>query len=100
MQWHPVTTGRVRPYVGVGGSYMIVVGAQDGAFQDLKVKNNLGFAFEAGIDFPMSDRVSLFLDAKKALLRPTATGRFQGAAVVGQTRLDPRALTAGISFKL
>lgn len=100
LQWHPVTTGRVRPYVGVGGSYMIVFGTQDGAFQNLKVENDLGFAFEAGVDFPMSDRVSLFLDAKKALLRPTATGSFQGAAVVGQTRLDPWALTAGISFKL
>ncbi len=100
LQWHPVSTGRVRPYVGVGASYMIVFGTQDGAFTDLEVQNDFGFAFEAGVDFPLDDRFSLFLDAKKALLRPVATGSFIGAPVVGQTRLDPWALTGGVSVKL
>lgn len=100
LQWHPVSTGRVRPYVGVGASYMIVFDTQDGAFEDLEVENDLGFAFEAGVDFPLDDRFSLFLDAKKALLRPTATGTFMGAPVVGETRLDPWAFTGGISVKL
>lgn len=100
LQWHPVSTGRVRPYVGVGGSYMIVFDTEDGAFADLEVENDLGFAFEAGVDFPLDDRFSMFIDAKKALLRPTATGSFQGAPVVGETRLDPWALTAGVSVKL
>lgn len=100
LQWHPVSTGRVRPYVGVGGSYMIVFGTQDGAFENLEVDNDLGWAFEAGVDFPLDDRFSMFLDAKKALLRPTATGSFMGESVVGQTRLDPWAFTGGISIKL
>lgn len=99
-QWHPVKSGRVRPYVGVGASYMIVFDTQDGAFQNLEIDNDLGWAFEAGVDFPLSGRTSLFLDAKKALLRPRSTGTFGGAPVVGHTRLDPWALTAGISFKL
>ncbi len=100
LQWHPVSTGRVRPYVGVGASYMIMFDTQDGAFEDLEVGNDLGFAFEAGVDFPLNARSSLFLDVKKALLRPIATGTFGGAAVVGETRLDPWAFTAGVSFKL
>lgn len=100
VQWHPVSTGRVRPYAGVGASYMIVFDTQDGAFADLEVENDLGFAFEAGVDFPLDARSSLFLDVKKALLRPRATGSFQGAPVVGETRLDPWAFTAGVSFKL
>ena len=100
LQWHPVKSGGVRPYVGVGASYMIVFGTEDGAFADLDVENDLAFAFEAGVDFPLNDRFSMFLDAKKALLRPVATGTFGGAPVVGQTRLDPWALTAGVSFKL
>lgn len=100
LQWHPVSTGRVRPYVGVGASYMIVFETEDGAFADLEVENDLGFAFEAGVDFPLDARTSMFLDVKKALLRPRATGSFQGAPVVGETRLDPWAFTAGVSFKL
>lgn len=100
LQWHPVSTGRVRPYVGVGGSYMITFDTQDGAFADLEVENDFGFAFEAGVAFPLDERFSLVLDAKKALLRPKATGTFMGAPVVGQTRLDPWALTGGVSVKL
>ena len=100
LQWHPVKTGRVRPYVGVGASYMIVFDAQDGAFQDLHIDNDLAPAFEAGVDLPFTDRLGLFLDAKKALLRPRSTGTFMGLSVEGQTRLDPWALTVGVSFKL
>lgn len=100
LQWHPVRSGSVRPYVGVGASYMIVFDTEDGSFDDLEVENDLGFAFEAGVDFPLNDRFSMFVDAKKALLRPTATGSFQGAPVVGETRLDPWALTAGVSVKM
>lgn len=100
LQWHPVSTGRVRPYVGAGASYMLMFDTQDGAFSDLEVEDDLGLVFEAGVDFPLNDRSSLFLDAKKALLRPTATGTFGGAPVVGETRLDPWALTAGVSFRL
>lgn len=100
LQWHPVKSGRVRPYVGAGASYMIVFDTQDGAFANLEVENDLGFAFEAGVDFPLNERFSMFLDAKKALLRPRATGTFGGAPVVGETRLDPWAFTGGVSFKL
>ena len=100
LQWHPLKSGAVRPYVGVGVSYMIVFDAKDGAFADLHVDNDFGAAFEAGVDFPVTDRVDMFLDVKKALLRPQATGTFMGAPVVGETRLDPWAFTAGVSFTL
>lgn len=100
LQWHPVPAGHVRPYVGVGASYMIVFDAQDGAFADLEVENDLGLAFEAGVEFPLNDGFGMFLDVKKALLRPAARGSFMGDPVVGQTRLDPWAFTAGVSFKL
>ena len=100
LQWHPVKSGRVRPYLGVGASYMIVFDSQDGAFQNLHIDNDLAPAFEAGVDMPFTDRMGLFLDAKKALLRPRSTGTFQGLAVEGQTRLDPWALTVGVSYRL
>jgi len=99
VQFHPVTTGRIRPFIGAGLSYMIVFGTEDGAFQDLEVSNDLGFAFEAGTDFMITERFGLFVDVKHALLRPTATGTFNGMAVVGETRLDPWAFSAGATFR-
>jgi outer membrane protein len=100
LQYHPVASGWLRPYVGAGLSYMIVFGTKDGAFQDLKVDNDLGWAIEAGTDLMVSSRWGMFVDIKKAALRPRATGTFNGVPVVGRTRLDPWAFTGGVVFHL
>ena len=98
LQYHPVRSGWIRPYVGAGLSYMIVFGTKDGAFQDLKVDNDLGWALEAGSDFMVNKTWGMFVDVKKAGLRPRATGTFGGAPVVGKTRLDPWAFTGGVVY--
>ncbi|GAO37892.1 hypothetical protein SCH01S_01_00550 [Sphingomonas changbaiensis NBRC 104936] len=98
LQYHPTRSGRIRPYIGAGISYMIVFDTNDGAFQKLKVDNDLGPAFEAGTDFMVNDRLAIFADVKKALLRPKAFGTYQGLPVEGKTRLDPWAFSGGVSF--
>lgn len=98
LQYHPFRTGVVRPYVGAGLSYMLVFGAKDGALSNLHVNNDLGFAFEAGTEVMLRNNFGLFVDVKKALLRPTTTGTLNGMAVVGRTRLDPLAITGGASY--
>ena len=95
LQYHPLRRGRIRPYVGAGLSYMFVFDTDDGAFSNLEVEEDLGFAFEVGSDFMVTNRWGFFFDIKKALLRPTSTGTFNGLAVVGETRLDPWAFSAG-----
>lgn len=77
---------------------MIVFDTKDAAFSGLEVDNDLGFAFEAGAEIMFQKNPGLFLDVKKALLRPEARGTFMGMDVVGQTRLDPWALSGGVSF--
>lgn len=98
VQYHPTRSGRIRPYVGVGVSYMIVFDTKDGAFEDLKVDNDVGLAVEAGADLMISQRWAIFADVKKAQLRPKAFGTFAGAPVVGETKLDPWAFSGGIAF--
>jgi outer membrane protein W len=98
VQYHPTRRGRFRPYVGVGAIYMIVFDTEDGAFQDLRVNDDVAVAFEAGADIMVNDRWAVFADVKKALLRPKAFGTFQGAPVAGQTRLDPWAFSGGVAF--
>lgn len=99
LQYHPIREGRVRPYLGGGLSYMIVFDTKDGAFQDLKVENDLGPALEAGVDLMATDRWGFFADVKKTFLRPKATGTFAGAVVEGRTKLDPWAFTGGVAFR-
>lgn len=98
LQYHPLRHGRIRPYVGAGLSYMIVFDTEDGAFADLEVDNDVGFAFEAGTDFMINNSTGVFIDVKKALLRPVARGTFNGQPVIGETRLDPWAFSAGVAF--
>jgi outer membrane protein len=98
VQYHPLRTGPVRPYLGVGAAYMIIFSTKDGAFQNVSIANDLAPALEGGTDLMVSRQVGLFLDVKKAFLRTTARGTFGGAPVVGKVRLDPLALTAGVAF--
>ena len=44
---------------------LIVFSTKDGAFQDLKVSSDFGYAFELGVDFPVDERFGMFIDAKK-----------------------------------
>lgn len=98
LQYHFRRSGRIRPYVGAGASYLIVFDTTDGAFQDLKVKNDLGPAFEAGTDFMIARDFGLFVDVKKAFLRPKASGTFEGASVEVATKLDPWVFSGGFLF--
>lgn len=106
MQYHPTVSGRFRPYVGAGISYMIVFDEKDGAFENLNVKNDLSLAFEVGTDILLGKDWGLFLDVKKAFLRPGVTGTFDDGDpltnddVVTKTKLDPWVFSAGLSFKL
>jgi len=98
LQYHFTRSGRIRPYIGAGAGYMIVFGTKDGAFENLRVDNDLGAAFEAGTDFMITNRVGIFADVKKVLLRPEAHGTFMGDQVEGKTRLDPWAFSGGMAF--
>ena len=97
LQYHPLRKGPVQPYVGAGAAYMIIFSTKDAAFQNVRIANDLGPAIEGGTDIMISRRIGVFLDAKKAFLRTTARGTFGGAPVVGKVRLDPLALTAGLT---
>ena len=99
LQYHPKRTGTFRPYVAAGAAYMIVFDADDGAFQNVRIKNDLSPALEGGTDIMFNDRYGIFLDVKKAFLRTTTTGTFGGAPVVGKVRLDPWTLSAGATFR-
>lgn len=99
VQYSPLKTGIFRPYVGAGVSYMIIFDADDGLMQDVKLNNDLGPAFEVGSDIMFSDRMGLFIDLKKAMLRTTVTGTFGGAPAEAKSKLDPVVVSGGFTMK-
>lgn len=88
--------GAFRPYLGAGPVLLLVVRNRDRALADFEMRNNVGFAVQAGADYMITERFGLFLDAKKAYLRTTAVATLGGAPVRAKVRLDPLILSTGV----
>ena len=101
-QWHPVATGVVRPYAGLGAAYMIIFKTRDGAVEQAHMTNDLAPVAELGSDFMINQKQGFYIDFKKALLETKATGNLFGAPiypVVGKAYVHPLVATAGLTFK-
>jgi outer membrane protein len=66
---------------------------------ELKVKNTVGIAFQAGADIMVNRHWGVFVDVKKALLRTTATGYLGPAPVKADVKLDPLVLSGGVTYR-
>ena len=107
LKYHFGQEGGIRPYVGAGPSYFIFIDEKPGATTRAlgatrqKMSDKFGAALQAGIDIPLNDRgFGISIDAKRYLLRPTATW-YAGGVEVLKTRhkLDPWVLSAGVAFR-
>jgi outer membrane protein len=94
-----VDLGRFQPYVGVGPAFTYVFDNNDGLLGDLKVKNTVGVAFQAGTDIMINRNWGVFVDVKKALLRTTATGFLGTYPVKADVKLDPLVLSGGLTYR-
>lgn len=103
-QFHPVTRGPVRPYVGAGVNYTIFYSedasrALEAAVGPTRVRmsDSAGWAVQAGVDIDLSDRWFLNLDVKYIDMDTTArlTTTAAGTQRV-RVSLDP--LVAGIGI--
>jgi outer membrane protein len=97
--YHFMDLGRFQPYVGVGPAFMYVFDDNDGLMSRLKVKEAVGFAFQAGADFMIDQHWGLFVDAKKAILRTHATGFLGALPVKADVKLDPLVLSGGLAYR-
>jgi outer membrane protein len=98
--------GGISPYVGAGPAYFLWLDDEPGATavalgaDDFSLSDELGFALQAGVDVPVSDRFALSLDAKRYFIGTTATWFADGEAVIRtEHNLDPWVLSAGVAFR-
>lgn len=107
VKYHFGKDGGVRPYLGAGPSYFFFINEKSGATTKqlgadrLKIKDSFGLALQAGVDMPLNTNgLSLSLDAKRYIMRPTATWFSDGETVL-KTRqtLDPWLISAGLGFR-
>jgi len=104
LQYHFAPDGAVRPYVGAGVNYTIFYSekASKGLVTavgktDVRMKSSFGYALQAGVDIPLSDRTFVNFDVK--YIDMDTTTRLATTAIGTQrvkVHLDP--LVVGIGF--
>lgn len=95
LQYHPLPDSRISPYVGAGINYTIFYGEGDG-LAGFDVKNELGFALQAGVDYAISGPWSLNVDVKKLFLRPEAV---TSTLRVDSVKIDPWIIGVGVGYR-
>lgn len=99
VQWHPMRSGRFQPYIGAGGAYMHFFSTKDGALTDIELDNDVGPLIQVGAQYFFTDRMGIFVDAKKAWLRTKATASFAGLPVEADLKMDPVVVNAGLALR-
>lgn len=102
LQYHLPTPGRFQPYVGLGVNYTLITQNHDAAIRHVHVDNGTGVALQAGIEYRLSPRYALFVDAKKIWVGVDARGLAQTAAglipATSRVTLNPVIWNMGVSF--
>jgi len=74
MRFSPLPDARIRPYIGIGASWMIVFNSKHAFVKVLKIKNAIGPVAQIGLDIPINPRWSAVIDMKKVWFDTQAKG--------------------------
>lgn len=106
LQYHFNPNGKLRPYVGVGVNYSIFYSedASDTLVNavgptTVDVDDSVGVAYQAGVDFELTERWSLNADVKYIQIDTTATLNSGGAINTVDVDLDPIVAGIGVGYK-
>jgi outer membrane protein len=92
---------KLKPYFGVGAAYAVILGDHDAAVSHLHVHNNLGYAVQAGVEYPITERLQVFLDVRELWLSVNAEGSLGGTVpVTARIQLDPTLISVGFKLRL
>ena len=106
LKYH-LNAGPIRPYVGAGPSYFLVVSDKSGAAtvaagaDGFKLDDHFGVALQAGFDIPLGEKgFALSFDAKRYFVSTTARWYAGGTKVIEtEHQLDPWVLSAGLGLR-
>ena len=105
-QYHFAPLAKFHPYVGVGVNWTIFY--DDDAKESLinavgpttvNLENSVGYAFQAGIDIDVTDRVFLNLDVKYIDIDTTATLHSGGLINTADVNIDPIVAGIGVGMR-
>ncbi|MCK5749846.1 MAG: OmpW family protein [Oricola sp.] len=106
LQYHFNPAGKLRPYAGVGVNWTIFY--SDGASNALvdaigpttvHLDDSVGVAFQAGVDFDLTDRWFVNLDVKYIDIDTTATLNTGGSINTVDVEIDPIVAGVGVGLR-
>ncbi|MFW8695402.1 OmpW/AlkL family protein, partial [Mesorhizobium japonicum] len=87
LQYRPLNSGRVSPYVGAGVNYMLFYSGKDKNGFTVDLGNGFGYALQAGADIGIQGPWSLNVDVKKVWFNTDAN--INDGALKSDVDLDP-----------
>ena len=99
LQYHLAPDAAIRPYVGVGVNLTLffdesTTGALEGT--DLSLSNSVGAAFQAGVDFDLTEQWSINIDARYMDIETKA--KLDGVSL-GKVNIDPWAFGVSLGYR-
>jgi outer membrane protein len=100
-QYHFLPDYFLSPYVGAGLNYTFFLDEQNApSFNGLKLKDNWGWALQAGVDILSSSAWSLNFDVKQIFLKTEATVNLGATPLkVTDIKLDPLVIGIGVGYR-
>lgn len=103
LQYHMPMNG-FEPYIGAGLNYTFFYSVKSGdVVKDVEYDDALGFAFQAGFDFDLSDKWFLNFDAKYILLNTDVTvdasNLAPGLSIPAEVDINPLLIGIGFGMK-
>ncbi|WP_196886412.1 OmpW/AlkL family protein [Aureivirga sp. CE67] len=104
LQYHFYPTENFKPYVGAGINYTIFYGIDEGnAVADVEYDNAVGYSFQLGFDYKITDCWFFNVDAKKMFLKTDVTvdasNLLDGLSIPAEVEINPWIVGAGFGFK-
>lgn len=97
LQYRPLSSGRVSPYVGAGVNYMLFYSGKDKNGFTVDLDNGFGYALQAGADIGIQGPWSLNVDVKKVWFNTDAN--INDGALKSDVDLDPWVVSVGVGRK-
>ncbi|MEV4605458.1 OmpW family protein [Neorhizobium sp. LMR1-1-1.1] len=102
LQYHFTDFGAFKPYVGAGINYSMFYNQSDkGGFKNLDVKNDFGWALQAGFDYMLDEHWGINFDVKKIFLETDwkVDNSPLGVPLSGKAKIDPWLIGAGVTYR-
>jgi outer membrane protein len=100
LQYRPLgATSRFSPYVGAGVNAMLFYNVSNKNGFHTRLNDSIGWAVQAGMDAPITDKLTLNVDVKKIFVTTHAEVGSGLGPLESKVHLDPWVISAGVGYR-